>query len=475
MVKHSKTGDLIKNTAIIAAGKFSTQFLIFLLLPLYTSHLSTHNYGIVDLIVTYTSLFVPVVTLQQEFAVFRYLIDARGNQEKIREVLSSGLLTTARVLAISTLLYVGLSLFIDFPFKLLILPNIICVALSNYFLQVARGLGRNTLYSIACVIAGVTTVLVNIVLILGMGVGAESILISSIVANIACIMFLFATLKLHRLISPKSAPRATQKELVKYGVPLIFSGISWWIISVSDRSLIAAFVSVSASGIYAVATNFSSILNSIFYIFNLSWTESVSMHIEDSDWDDFLNSVFDAVWRLFFALGTGIVACLPFVFSFFVKEGFAEARNYIPLLVLGALLNSVAGFYIAIYVAKKEPGVIMKTSVAAAIINLLGNFVLIGLFGAYGAAISTILAFAYLFISRHFDISKKQISLKINPVLILSMFSVFSFVCLSYYINTPALNIATLVFVVVYAVLMNRNVVKIIKILRPRKIAEGAR
>lgn len=49
----SKEKELVRNTAIITIGKICTQFLSFFLLPLYTSILTTSEYGTTDLLSTY--------------------------------------------------------------------------------------------------------------------------------------------------------------------------------------------------------------------------------------------------------------------------------------------------------------------------------------------------------------------------------------------------------------------------------------
>ena len=74
----NKNKELVKNTAIISIGKICTQFLSFLLLPLYTSLLTTKDYGTVALITTYQQLLGYIVFFQIEQAVFRFLIDANG-------------------------------------------------------------------------------------------------------------------------------------------------------------------------------------------------------------------------------------------------------------------------------------------------------------------------------------------------------------------------------------------------------------
>lgn len=48
--------ELIKNTGIFAIGSLSTKVLSLLMVPLYTTVLSTADYGTVDVIGTFTGL-----------------------------------------------------------------------------------------------------------------------------------------------------------------------------------------------------------------------------------------------------------------------------------------------------------------------------------------------------------------------------------------------------------------------------------
>ena len=71
----SKEKQLLKNTGIITIGKVCTQMISFFLLPLYTAIFSTTEYGIVDLFNTIIACVLPILTLQIEQALFRFLID----------------------------------------------------------------------------------------------------------------------------------------------------------------------------------------------------------------------------------------------------------------------------------------------------------------------------------------------------------------------------------------------------------------
>ena len=84
----SRIKDLAKNTLIITIGRISTQFITFLLLPLYTALLTTEEYGTVDLITTLVQLFIPIVSLMIDQGVFRYLLSSENENTK-KEVISN--------------------------------------------------------------------------------------------------------------------------------------------------------------------------------------------------------------------------------------------------------------------------------------------------------------------------------------------------------------------------------------------------
>ena len=74
--------QLLKNTIIIALGKLGTQIVSFLLLPLYTSKLSTGEFGTYDFLVTLSVFLLPIITLLIEESMFRFLIDADDEKDK---------------------------------------------------------------------------------------------------------------------------------------------------------------------------------------------------------------------------------------------------------------------------------------------------------------------------------------------------------------------------------------------------------
>ena len=80
---------LFTNTGIIAIGQISTKLINFFLLPLYTSLLTTEEYGLVDLLTTYTAFISVIVGLQMSQAIFRFLVTSRNDEKRIKEISST--------------------------------------------------------------------------------------------------------------------------------------------------------------------------------------------------------------------------------------------------------------------------------------------------------------------------------------------------------------------------------------------------
>ena len=128
----SKTSSLIKNTIIIALGKISTQFISFLLLPLYTAYLAAGEFGVVDLITVIVSLTAPIIMLSLEMAVFRFLIDGRGVKERQASVITNSLQMVVYSTLLASSVYVVVMQFVVIPYAWLALCSVLASIGSNY-------------------------------------------------------------------------------------------------------------------------------------------------------------------------------------------------------------------------------------------------------------------------------------------------------------------------------------------------------
>ena len=455
----NKKKQLAKNTIIIFFGRVCTQLISFFLLPLYTSYLATKEYGTVDLIQTYVTLLVPIITLELEMSIFRFLIDSRKSVKETNKLISNNFFILGISLSIFSILYIIVSSFVTIPYRWLILVDIIVCVLSGNFLQVARGFGKTLDYAISCILTGLITVISNIILICFVHMQAEGMIISMALANFICSLYLFIRLKLYSKINFKIVDFKQIKEMYKYSLPLIPNSISWWIINVSDRSIISIVLGASANGLYAISNKFPTIISSLTGVFNLSWSESAALHINSSDRDEFFSDITNTILRLFMALGVGMLACMPFVFPILIDIKYNDAYNYIPFLVLGTVFNVAICLYSQVYLAKKLSKQVASTAIVGAIINILINVIFIKQIGLYAAAISTMISYFVMMVYRHFDL-KKYVNIKIEKKLIIESIIIYTFTLLIYYQKSIILHVICLLIVCIYAFITNKDFLK---------------
>ena len=451
--------ELVKNTFIIFVGKFCTQFVTFLLVPIYTFYLTTSDYGYVDLIQTYISLLIPIVILRFDSAIFRFLIDVRNDEEEKTEIISSSIALIVFQIVLLIIVFLAINYFFNIPYWFAIILNIVFVSISSYLLQLTRGIGKNFDYSISVILSAVITIVLNLILIVRYKSNASSILYISAIANFICSLYLVIKNKIYQNVKLKSFSKRKIKEMLKYSLPMIPDGLSWWIVNVSDRTIIASLIGVSANGIYAVSCKFSNILSSIYQVFNMSWQESVSLHINDKDRDKFFSEVLNNTYVIFYSLCILILVCMPFLFRYFIGKEYALAYTTIPILLMGNLFNALANISGGIYIAKKETQKVARTTIIAAFINIVINLLFIKKFGLYAAAISTLISYIVLAIYRYIDV-KKYVKMKINlkMFVITNLFFIVSSIV--YYLNIFIFNVFNIIIVLIVVIVLNQDNIK---------------
>ena len=471
--KLSREKTLVKNTIIITIGKICTQLITFFLLPVYTALLSTEEYGTVDLLNTLISLCLPIVTFQIEQALFRNLIDNRDNESKIKNAISTTLIIVMLQSILYLLVFVIVAPFIHNQYKYYLATNVIASIFSSIMLQIARGLGDNKKYASGSFITALTTVVLNIIFIVVFKWGAYGMLTASLIGNIVCSIYILISKKIYRYIDIKSFSKKLLKKLWKYSLPLIPNAISWWIFNSSDRIIVSSFLGIGENGILSAAYKFSSVYITIYNIFNMTWTESASLHINDKDNNQFFSKIIDTALRLFTAICFGIIAFMPFIFPIMINQKFSSAYNQIPILMLSSLFNVIIGLLSVIYIAKKNTKAVARTSIFSAIINLVVNLSLIKFIGLYAASISTLAAYLLMSIYRFYDV-RKYIKIELDKKFILSALIMLLVLFVSYYINNLYLNIITIVVTILYAWLINKNSINsIINIIKIKILKKG--
>lgn len=464
-----KGKELAKNTAIISVGKMCTQMVSFLLMPLYTKILTTEEYGIVDLVVTYGQLLLPVVTMQMEQALFRFLIDKRSDEQGKRDVISDIISLTFIITIGFTIIYLCVAPFVNSDYKYYLLLNLWASVLSAMMLQTARGIGENMVYAAGSFISASGQVLLNVVFIVVFRWGARGMISAMILAHIISSVYVALRVHLLKYLRLRRVKKNMVKEYLGYSAPLVPNAISWWILSASDRSVILKFLGVSFNGIYSAASKFSGIYTTLYNIFNLSWTESVSLHMKESDSSETFNELQSTVVRLCISVALGLISVMSLFFHFLVNEKFDQAYYQIPLLIIGAFFSSMVGLVSAYYIADKNTVIIARTSMMCAVINIIVNVALITKIGLYAASISTIVAYVALYILRYRDV-KKRFGIQLENTLILSGIIMMIVITAAYYSRNTYICIIFLLVYFLYAFIINRKLLLNVLNMAKRKL-----
>ncbi|MGO4940654.1 lipopolysaccharide biosynthesis protein [Fundicoccus sp. Sow4_D5] len=453
--------QLAYNTVLITLSKVSSQLVSFFMLPIYTSILTTEEYGIVDLLNTYVVLFTPILSLQLESGVFRYLVDVRDKLEQKKEYITTTVLSITLQTTIAFFVFFLLSFFFDSDYKYFLIFNVIINIFSRILLQVSRGLGDNKSFAVGNAILAISMVVLNVIFVVGFNMRADGILLAYFIANVISIIYIIWKKELYQYMSVKAFSISKYKELLRYSLPLVPNSLSWWLINASDRTIIAAFIGVSANGLYAIANKFSTVYMTFYNIFNMAWTESAILYINDEDSEEFLSEVTNIILRVFSSMAFGIIAVMPFVFPYLVNSKFQEAYNHIPILMIGSLFNVVIGLISVVYIAKKQTRVVANTSIAAGIINIVVNLTLVKYIGLFASSVSTAVAFFVLMIIRYVDV-QKYVKIKIDNDIIISTPILGALVLNAYYSHDSTYQLLSLSITIVYSILINYKSISII-------------
>ena len=453
----SKSKELAKTTFILLIGNLCTKAAQFLLLPLYTGILSTEEYGSAELANTIIELLLPFVGFQIDQGIFRFLISTRNNHNDTKKLLSTSLffLTLSNLICVA--IFLVASPFITYNFKWLILINLITNSFYSFAMQASRGFGKPTTYTISGFSSAIITIIFNIFFLVSLHFKAEGLLYSGAIAHAIMCVVLFYKLRMNTYISIKSFDKSTLKELLKYSIPVVFNSISWWIFSSSDRIITSSILGLSATGVLSVAYKLSSIVIVLYNVFYMSLAESVALHIDDDDFEDFYNKIFVSISELFLAMGSILIAAMPIIFMILVNNSYSSAYGLIPIAILATIVQVFTGLYSTLYTAKKKTKSIALTSLLAAIINIVVNLGTIHYIGIYAAVVSTLISYIALFIYRHIDINKNFIKLGVNKKLLVNTLISGVLVSILYYCDNIIIRIINILIAVIFAIYFNKE------------------
>ena len=255
----SREKEFVKNSAILSIGTIFPKITSIITLPIITGCLTKADYGIYDLITVSVLLVLPVATLQMQAAAFRYLVTARGNREEQDRIITN--------IAFFTILTR-----FDSAIRLLVILYFFIDTLLITARQIARGLSMNMVYSVSALIGSVLEMLGMFLLLKVRGGGLHSAVLVLIVSQFIAFVYVVIKGRLSAHIRPSSFSMDGVRTLIAYSWPMIPNSLSSWVMRLSDRMILTAFMGAEANAVYAVANKLPNMFNIVQSTFSLAWS-----------------------------------------------------------------------------------------------------------------------------------------------------------------------------------------------------------
>lgn len=452
---NSNNKMLAINTMILGIGQFIPKIIAIFTLPILTKIFSTEEFGIYDLIISFSSLFLPIMTLLIQQAVFRFLISEKDKNKASSYITSSIIFVT--ILSFVTLLITCvINYFIGFDLKIILLAFAVYFfgAIYDLFAQICRGFGKNIYYSIAVTIYSIINMLLLLFLILINIMNIYSVLLLVAISYMFSCVYLFFKLKINKYFEMKSFSINVIKEFLKYSVPIIPSSISLWVVNLSDRFLILYFLGAGLSGIYAAASKIPNLLGTVVNVFNLAWTEVAARSSKEKDKERYYSDLFYNLYSFVFGILFFLITFSPWMYKLLIDEKFSDGFYQMPILFVGILINTFVSFYGGIYISLKKTKQVGISSLIGGILNVIINILFIEKYGLYVASISTVVSYLIICIYRSVEL-KKFINITYKKKKMLLGISLLVLVLINFYMNSMWFFLLNLIITLIYNLFFN--------------------
>jgi len=400
---------LLKNIGLLTVSSISTKLLMFLLVPLYTSILSTSDYGKYDFIQSTVGILVPILTLNMYEAVMRYAMDKNYS---ISDVFAVGI----HYCIIGNLI-VMFFLFVNWllTFNAFIKEFSVCFfslffvnSLFGIISSAARGLGQIKSISISGVIGSSVAIFMNILCLCVFKWGLDGYFVANIMGILSQLVYLMVKIHCWTYLSLCLPGEKVKKEMLGYSIPTIANSVAWWVNGLADRYIIIFFCDMSVNGVYSVASKIPAILNVLQGIFSQAFILSAVKEFDADDREGFFRKTFAAYNFVLIILCSLIICFDKFLAQILYANEFFTAWKYVPFLTISIIFGSLSGYAGSIFATIKRSDYFFRCSGAGAVINILMNLILVPMIGALGAAIATTFSYWIVYMVSMYYLNKSM-------------------------------------------------------------------
>lgn len=388
-----KYKGLLVNLLVFGISAIATKLISFILVPLYTSYMTTGEFGVTDMAITVVTLIMPLATLSAGDAVLRYVID---QPDRSKRYITIGLAATLLSIVLVALMLplLDLSFFGGLGhYKILFLLTYASNALYTFNGNVARGLNQLKLITVDSIVSSLTTAGSAVVFIAWMHLGATGYFYSLILGSAFGVIVFIIWGHHYRYLTRVSV---RDKELVRamaaYALPLIPNALFWWIGTSINRFFITGMLGIAASGLFAAASKLPNLLNIVYGVFQQAWTLSAFQEFRKSDVDGFFTTVLRLLNALLVPSAAILGALSPWLASLLLKGEFYSGWPFIATLLLAIYFNCLNAFYGSVFTTTLKTRALFTTTVCGALVSIAATWLLIPPMGLLGPCAAMVIS-----------------------------------------------------------------------------------
>lgn len=388
----------IKNSLIYLSSSILSKSVPFLLLPIMTKYLTPEEYGVL-------SIYLICISFYTAFIGMNIHTNISKNFFKIeKKELAVYIGNIFYILGFSFIVYFIftyiLTIFWNEVFSipsnwLLIIPFIsVMIMINELNTTILRNEQRAYMFGIFELSNMIIKMGLTILFLLIFSLNWYSQVIGTF---LGCLLFLIlgiGYMKKRDYISMKF-DKEKIKSILNISIPLIPHVLGGVIIAMSDRFFIERMIGLEAVGIYSVGYMFGMVVMLFTDAFIKAWSPWFYKNLaepSDSKKEKIVKYTYIYIIGIFL-LSIIISIVGIFILPYFVDEKYFAAKEFILWISLGYAVQGVYKIFFPYLVHISRTTFLAFSSIMAAILNLIFNYVFIKEFGAIGAAYATILSF----------------------------------------------------------------------------------
>lgn len=392
----------------------------FITVPITTRLVPPEVYGQLSMFQTATSLISLVLLLGVDQAYVREYSAVQNKSQLwytslfLPVVLSIGAAGIGIIFAkpIGHLLF-GSSTLLPAIGTALAIPLLI---LYRFLLLSVRMSEAGKLFSAMQIVSKAVIAVTTIGFVVLFGSGLSQILFPVLIGHTVVILFAIPTRHVPS-IGTLNVSSTQLKSLLQFGIPLLAASALMWILNSLDKVALRTWSTFSELGIYAATFRLSAILLLIKQAFTTFWTPTVYRWYETGVSEKRFQRVAITI-----TYGLTIVYALLIAFRWIIilllGPEYRDAVHIVPLAAIYPILITMSiTTVMGIEFSRKTYWATIVTAVAATV-NIVGNWILVPEYGAFGAALATAISFCVYFWLRTFISNRLWHGLKLNRIAI---------------------------------------------------------